>query len=149
MSEKQYTLKSARSELARLEKSKEGKTAKIQQLRTELKEINAKIKELESIYDTLYHEDLQRQIAAVWFKEKKLTGEQIVKFLEISKHLYDKIDILDVFTVVQAVNSAYQKQRSSGTDAETAVQSIFAQDAEAGAADTNSQFLYQQSGETI
>ena len=81
MSEKQYTLKSAKSELARLEKSRESKTAKIQQLRSELKELNVKVKELESICDTLYHEDLQRQIAAEWFKEQKLSGAQIAKFL--------------------------------------------------------------------
>lgn len=126
--EKQYTLKSAKSELARLEKSRQSKNEKIQQLRAELKEINTKVKELESIYDTLYHEDLQRQIAAVWFKEQKLSGDQIVKFLEISKHLYDKIDLLDIATVVQAVNAAYLSQRKDGIDAETAAKNIFTSD---------------------
>lgn len=123
--EKQYTLKSARSELTRLEKSKESKTEKIQQLRAELKEINTKIKELEAVYDTLYHEDLQRQIAAEWFREQKLTGEQIMKFLELSKHLHDKIDVLDIATVVQAVNAAYQGQKDIGVDTKTAAQNIF------------------------
>lgn len=128
MSEKQYTLKSARSELARLEKLRESKTAKIQQLRSELKEINAKVKEVESIYDTLYHEDLQRQIAAEWFKEQKLSGGQIAKFLELSRHLHDKIDVLDITTVVQAVNSAYPTQKNNGFDAETAARNIFTAD---------------------
>lgn len=126
--EKQYTLKSVKSELARLEKSRQSKNEKIQQLRAELKEINVKVKELESIYDTLYHEDLQRQIAEVWFKEQKLSGDQIVKFLEISKHLYDKIDLLDITTVVQAVNAAYLSQRSDGIDAEAAAKKIFTSD---------------------
>ncbi len=139
MSEKQYTLKSARSELARLEKSKESKTAKIQQMRAELKEINTKIKELESICDTLYHEDLQRQIAAVWFKEQKLSGNQIKKFLEISKHLYDKIDMLDIATVVQAVNAAYLTQKSNGVDAETAARNILVDDADAGTQETETE----------
>ena len=130
MSEKQYTLKSAKSELARLEKSRESKTAKIQQLRSELKELNAKVKELESICDTLYHEDLQRQIAVEWFKEQKLSGAQIAKFLELSRHLHDKIDALDIATVVQAVNDVYQGQKHDGVDAETAARNIFTADAE-------------------
>lgn len=153
MSEKQYTLKSAKSELARLEKSRESKTAKIQQLRSELKEINAKVKELESIYDTLYHEDLQRQIAVEWFKEQKLSGVQIAKFLELSRHLHDKIDTLDVVTIVQAVNAAYQEKRNSGADAETAAQSIFAEDTlteeiHTGEVDTSSNFSSLQTGDT-
>lgn len=136
--EKQYTLKSAKSELARLEKSRQSKNEKIQQLRVELKEINAKVKELESIYDTLYHEDLQRQIAAVWFKEQKLSGDQIVKFLEISKHLYDKIDLLDIATIVQAVNNAYVSQKNDGVDAETAAKNIFTSDLDTEVEETES-----------
>lgn len=128
MSEKQYTLKSAKSELARLEKLRKNKNEKIQQLRAELKEINAKVKEVESVYDTLYHEDLQRQIATVWFKEQKLSGDQIAKFLEISKHLYDKIDVLDITAVVQAVNAAYLTQKSYGADTETAARNVFSAD---------------------
>lgn len=125
---KQYTIKSAKSELARMEKSRQSKNEKIQQLRAELKEINTKVKELESIYDTLYHENLQRQIATVWFKEQKLSGDQIAKFLEISKHLYDKIDLLDIATIVQAVNNAYVSQKNDGVDAETAAKNIFTSD---------------------
>lgn len=136
--EKQYTLKSAKSELARLEKSRQSKNEKIQQLRAELKEINTKVKELESIYDTLYHEDLQRQIAAVWFKEQKLSGDQIVKFLEISKRLYDKIDLLDIATVVQAVEAAYLSQRNNGIDAETAAKNIFTSDLNSEVEETES-----------
>ena len=122
------TIKSAKSELARMEKSRQSKNEKIQQLRAELKEINTKVKELESIYDTLYHENLQRQIATVWFKEQKLSGDQIAKFLEISKHLYDKIDLLDIATIVQAVNNAYVSQKNDGVDAETAAKNIFTSD---------------------
>lgn len=152
MSEKQYTLKSAKSELAKLEKSRESKNAKIQQLRAELKEINAKMKALESIYDTLYHEDLQRQIAEEWFKEQKLSGGQIQKFLELSRHLHDKIDTLDVFTVVQAVNAAYQSQKAAGVDTETAVQNIFTTETEeirTEKVDTNSNFVASQTGDVI
>lgn len=118
--EKTYTMKSAQSELARLEKSRDKKKEKLQQLTAELKETNAKIKELEGIYDTLYHEDLQRKIASVWFKEQKMTGEQIAKFLELSTQIHDKIDILDVATVVRAVTHVYdaQKRESESSQAE-------------------------------
>lgn len=109
--EKTYTLKGVQSELARLEKSKAKKKEKMQQLNAELKEINTKVKELEAVYDTLYHEDLQRQIATVWFKEQKMTGEQIAKFLELSTQIHDKIDLLDVAAVVQAITHIYDEQR--------------------------------------
>lgn len=110
--EKVYTLKSVKSEIARLEKSREKKKEKIKALNAELKEDNSKMKELEKIFDNLYHEDLQQKIATLWFKEEKMTGEQIAKFLEISKQVHDKIDILDVQTVVNAVTYVYNRQRS-------------------------------------
>lgn len=150
MSEKQYTLKSAKSELAKLQKAKECKTAKIQQLRAEVKETNARIKELEAIYDTLCRENLQQQIAAVWFKEQKLSAEQIKKFLEISRHLHDKIDTLDVFTIVQAINAAYQSQKAAGIDKETAVQNIFAEEGtQTKEVATNSSFSISQTGGAV
>lgn len=110
--EKVYTLKSVKSEIARLEKSREKKKEKIKALNAELKEDNSKMKELEKIFDNLYHEDLQQKIATLWFKEEKMTGEQIAKFLEISKQVHDKIDILDVQTVVNAVTYVYNRQHS-------------------------------------
>lgn len=111
--EKNYTLKSVKSEIARLEKSSDKKREKIKQLTKEIKADGIRLKELESIYDTLYHEDLQRKIAAVWFKGKKLTGEQITKFLELSTHISDKIDILDVETVASAITDIYNNQQES------------------------------------
>lgn len=110
--EKNYTLKSVKSEISRLEKSRERKKEKIKILTAELKEDNTRMKELEKIFDELYHEDLQQKIATLWFKEEKMTGEQIAKFLEISKQLHDKIDILDVQTIVNAVTYVYNKQHS-------------------------------------
>lgn len=110
--EKNYTLKSIKSEISRLEKSRERKKEKIKILTAELKEDNTRMKELEKIFDELYHEDLQQKIATLWFKEEKMTGEQIAKFLEISKQLHDKIDILDVQTIVNAVTYVYNKQHS-------------------------------------
>lgn len=110
--EKTYTLKSVKSEISRIEKSRDKKRDKIRQLTEEIKADGSRLKELEAIYDSLYHEDLQRQIAAAWFKGKKLTGEQITKFLELSTQISDKIDILDVDTVVQAVTAVYNKQKT-------------------------------------
>lgn len=109
--EKTYTLKKVTSELKKLYETKEKKKAKIKELSDEVKATNSKIKELEVLHDQLYHEDLQRQIAEVWFKEQKMTGEQIQKFLELSRHLHDKIDILDVNMIVQAVTSIYHTQQ--------------------------------------
>lgn len=119
-SEKPRTLNSVRRELQRLEKSKEEKKKKIKTLTEEIKAENAKIKELEAVYDELYHEDLQKQISNAWFKKGGLSGGQIEKILKLSKEIKDKIDILDVDTVVQAVNTAYeQKQNEHPSNAET------------------------------
>lgn len=117
--EKNYTLKSVKSEISRLEKSREKKKEKIKVLTAELKEDNNRMKELEKIFDELYHEDLQQKIATLWFKEEKMTGEQIAKFLEISKQLHDKIDILDVQTVVNAVTYVYNRQHSENSEKES------------------------------
>ena len=110
--EKVYTLKSVQSEIAKLEKSRLKKKEKISNLTAELKADNTKMKELEKIYDDLYHENLQQKIATLWFKEEKMTKEQIEKFLELSKNIHDKIDVLDVQTIVNAVTYAYNKQRN-------------------------------------
>ncbi|MBD5159494.1 MAG: hypothetical protein HDT23_04545 [Ruminococcus sp.] len=110
--EKIYTLTSVQSEIAKLEKSRQKKKEKISSLTAELKADNSKMKELEKIFDDLYHENLQQKIATLWFKEEKMTKEQIEKFLELSKNIHDKIDVLDVQTIVNAVTYAYNKQRN-------------------------------------
>lgn len=106
---KTYTLKSVQSEIAKLEKSKQKKKEKISNLTAELKADNTKMKELEKIFDDLYHESLQQKIATLWFKEEKMSAEQVEKFLELSKQIHDKIDTLDVQTIVNAVTYAYNK----------------------------------------
>ena len=110
--EKPRTLSSVRRELKKLEKSREQKKKQIKSLTEEMKAENVKIKELEAVYDELYHEDLQKQISNAWFKKGGLTGEQIEKMLKLSKQIKDKIDILDVDTVVQAINTAYEQKQS-------------------------------------
>lgn len=122
-SEKDYTVKSVQSELTKLKKAMEKKMAALSQLKSEIKADKKRFKELLSIFNDLCQEDLQRQIAEVWFKEQKLTGEQVQKFLELSKQLHGKIDQLDVNTVVQAVEStcvqeAAQLPASTGEPAE-------------------------------
>lgn len=106
---KTYTLKSVQSEIAKLEKSRQKKKEKISNLTAELKADNTKMKELEKIFDDLYHENLQQKIATLWFKEEKMSAEQVEKFLELSKQIHDKIDTLDVQTIVNAVTYAYNK----------------------------------------
>ena len=101
--EKNYTLKNVQSELRKLEASRESRRAKVQELTAAIKEDSQRIKELEGIYDRLYHEDLQRQIETAWFKEQKMTGEQIRKFLQLSAKIHDQMDTMDVDTVAQLV----------------------------------------------
>lgn len=114
--EKVYTLKSIQSEITRLENSRNKKKEKIKTLTAELKEDNTKMKELEKIYDDLYHEDLKEKVATLWIKEEKLTKEQIAKFLELSKQIHDKIDVIDIQTVVSAVTDIYDKQQEKSIE---------------------------------
>ena len=109
--EKAYTLKSAERELKKLKKARDLKKSRIAALTAEMKADSKRIRELEGIYDRLYHEDLQRQIATVWFKEQRMTGAQIEKFLQLSTRIHDKIDILDVATIVQAITQLSDKQQ--------------------------------------
>lgn len=121
MSEKVYTLKSVQIELKKLEKARAKKKAKIQELTAEMKADSKQIKVLEGIYDKLYHEDLQRQIATAWFKEQKMTGKQIEKFLQISSQIHEQIDVLDVNMIVQAIMQLGDKQQlvqNSDTESE-------------------------------
>lgn len=117
--EKTYTLKSVQKELERLEKSRKQKKEKVRTLTEEIKSKNAKIKELESIYDRLYHENLQKQIADAWFKNGSMTGEQVAKILELSRQVQDKIDILDIDTVVDAITVAYHEHTQKENIPET------------------------------
>ena len=119
--EKTYTLKSVQKELERLEKSRKQKKEKVRTLTEEIKSKNAKIKELETIYDRLYHENLQKQIADAWFKNGSMTGEQVAKILELSRQVQDKIDILDVDTVVTAITAAYNEQKQHGKENQTEI----------------------------
>ncbi len=108
--EKNYTLKSVQSEIGRLQKAKAKKEEKIKELKTEIRDINKQLKALEAIQEQLYHEDVQRQVSTVLFKGEKLTPEQLAKFMELSKQIRDKIDILDVETATQAISLACEEQ---------------------------------------
>lgn len=101
--EKTYTLKSIHATIAKIEKKKENNKEKIKQLTKEINSYNAKIKELEGIYDKLYKEDIQRQLEIKWFKDCKMTAEEVAKFIELGKKLHEKINILDIDEVIEAV----------------------------------------------
>ena len=102
--EKVYTLKNVKAEMEKIQKSRDKKKDKVKLLNAEIKADNTRLKELEGIYQKLYNDSLQRQVADVWFKEQKLSSEQIAKFIELSKQLGDKINDLEVDDIVEAVS---------------------------------------------
>lgn len=113
--EKSYTLKGVQSEIARLDKSIMSKQAQIKKLSEEIKAEKKNKKSLEAVHTELYQENLQKQIAAKWFKEKPMTEAQIEKFLAVSMQIQDKIDSLDVVDIVTAVNSVYDETAAAKT----------------------------------
>lgn len=114
--EKNYTVKNIKSEIARVEKSIEKKREKLNQLKADIKTEERHLKELKKTSETLNNAELQKQITAAWFKNSKLTGEQISKILEISDKISDKIDNLDVGTAVKAISQAYDEKKREETD---------------------------------
>jgi septal ring factor EnvC (AmiA/AmiB activator) len=111
--EKVYTLKNVKAEMEKIKKSRDKKKDKVKLLNAEIKADNTRLKELEGIYQKLYNDSLQRQVADVWFKEQKLSSEQIAKFIELSKQLGDKINDLEVDDIVEAVSLIEPKNDNS------------------------------------
>lgn len=112
--EKVYTLKNVKTEMEKIKKSRDKKKDRIKELNAEIKADNAKLKELEGIYQKLYNDSLQKQVTNVW-KEQKLSSEQIGKFIELSKQLGDKIDTLDVDDIMEAI-SLIEPKKANGSN---------------------------------
>lgn len=114
--ERVHNLRSVMAEIQRVSRQRDKKTEKVRELNAEIKADNARLKELKNTYDQLQNESLQQQIADAWFKEEKLSGEQIAKFLELSRQLKEKIDVLDVETIVKAVNTIEPEKQEEKVD---------------------------------
>lgn len=114
--ERVHNLRSVMAEIQRVSRQRDKKTEKVRELNAEIKADNARLKELKNTYDQLQNESLQQQIADAWFKEEKLSGEQIAKFLELSRQLKEKIDVLDVETIVKAVNTIEPEKKEEKVD---------------------------------
>lgn len=114
--ERVHNLKSVMAEIQRVSRQRDKKTEKVRELNAEIKADNARLKELKNTYDQLQNESLQQQIADAWFKEEKLSGEQIAKFLELSRQLKEKIDVLSVETIVKAVNTIEPEKQEEKVD---------------------------------
>ena len=114
--ERVHNLKSVMAEIQRVSRQRDKKTEKVRELNAEIKADNARLKDLKNTYDQLQNESLQQQIADAWFKEEKLSGEQIAKFLELSRQLKEKIDVLDVETIVKAVNTIEPEKQKEKVD---------------------------------
>jgi|GEM_PF-4657823 len=105
MNTKKQTSTGVMAEIERIRKNNTRRNERITQLRGEIVADNAKIKELERLHETLCQEEMQHRIAKLWFKEKKLTDEQIMKFLAISEQIGDQIDSVDTGTIIAAITS--------------------------------------------
>ena len=105
-SNKFRTSASVVAEIERIKKSNIRRNEKIAQLKSEIVADNTRIKELERLYETLNQAELQDKIADSWFKRKKLTDEQVLKFLELSEQIGDKIDSVDVSAIANAITGS-------------------------------------------
>lgn len=101
--EKKYTLKTAQSELNKLEEKKLKKMAELEAVKNEIKEIDISIKNINKTIDKLNSESLKKQMSEALFENSGLTNEQISKLLELSQKIGDKIDNVDVDELVSII----------------------------------------------
>lgn len=102
--EKKYTLKTAQSELNKLEEKKLKKMAELEAVKNEIKEIDISIKNINKTIDKLNSENLKKQMSEALFENSGLTNEQISKLLELSQKIGDKIDNVDVDELVSIIH---------------------------------------------
>jgi hypothetical protein len=114
MAEKKQTLKSVQREIEKLNLAIEKSTAKIMEFKEKIKTDRAELRKLLELQTALEREEMQNKITAAWFKEGRLTDGQILKFLELSKQINGKIDILDVEEIVKAVEKVCDGKQADG-----------------------------------
>lgn len=119
MSEEKHTLKSVQSEIKRLQNARQKKTEKIEGMRAEIREMDKRLKELTKLEEQLSQEEMQRRFMTMFPKGTKLTTEQMNKFLEISRQVIDKIDILDTDAAAQAIGLACEDTPKNVEDTAT------------------------------
>lgn len=93
--EKTYTLKSARSELAKLQRRIENKKASIERLKAEIRQDTAEMKQLTAICESLHQEAVQQKLSVILFR-KNFTPEQIDKLVELTVRMSDNIDDISI-----------------------------------------------------
>lgn len=100
---KKYTLKSAQSELKRLEEKKSKKEETLKALNAEIKEINTQIREISKVIEKLNSESLKKEVTVALFKGSNLTNEQISKLIELNRRIGNNIDNVDIDSIVSSI----------------------------------------------
>ena len=80
-----------------------------------IRECNVRIADLRRLLDATHDEEIRDTIDKAWLGKKRMSDAQILKYIEISKQLDGKIDILGAEEVVQAVNDVYVKKLEENT----------------------------------
>jgi hypothetical protein len=111
MGDKKQNGKKKKSEIimeniVRIQNNNNRRNEKIARLKEEVIADNLKIKELEKQYAKANQAELEEQISTVMFKDNNMSDIQVLKILEITKQIGDKIDNLDTDEVVNAIISA-------------------------------------------
>lgn len=113
--EKFYTLKSARSELAKLEHRIETKKASIERLKAEIRQDTAKVKQLTAICESLHQEAVQQKLSVILFR-KNFTSEQIDKLVELTVRMSDNIDDISIGQLNAMIQTAAEREYGGGND---------------------------------
>ncbi len=112
--EKSFTLRSAKSELRRLEKARDSKRETIKRLQDELKELTPKIKQMAALVEQLSQEETHRKILAT-FSGKKMSQAQVSKALDLIQKLDGDLDNVSVDQIAAIVHSAAEDARGKDT----------------------------------
>ena len=107
--EKSYTLRSAKSELRKLENARENRKQAIKRLQAELRDLNQRIKQMTALVDDLAQEELHRKILMTF--NKKMTPEQVSKALDLIQKVNGDLDAISVDQIAEIVHSAAEDAR--------------------------------------
>lgn len=126
---KQYTLKSARTALRRLEADLNKKTEQIAVLKQEIVKLKPQIRTMSALVEQLQKEETEKKVQdAFRMKSKHMTSSQVLTALDLVQQLNGDLENMDIAELASLIREKASDKKK---------------DQEAEKVDTNSNFSFQ------
>ena len=113
---KKITSKAVKKTLESLTEKYKKQIDKIAELKKESSDLAKEIKQKKKLLDDLRIEEWKSEIAQICVKEKNLTDEQLLKLLELSTRIGDKVDLLDISKIESMLNIEENQPKAKETN---------------------------------